>query len=108
MKKKLMSVGKPCVYPYYPEMSNERLQAQQGLFLLPSTIENKFEEILTLDKDIGNAFLKIIIPAKLRYEGLERLRRMNITTASLFPGLDCFCRSLKYQTLETSERLQLL
>lgn len=89
---------------FTPEQSNERLLVQQGSFLVPSTLDRSLEELLETYKQdlIANVCIKFIIPAKLRYEGIERLRRMNITSATLFPGIDGFCKSLKFQVLETT------
>lgn len=94
------------IIPYVPRMSNERLEAQQGLFLIPSNNYETFEELLEHYGLNGKACIKFIIPMKLRYEGLQKLRGMNITSASLFPGLDGFCRSLKYQILEGTGQLK--
>jgi hypothetical protein len=97
------------ILPYNPKFSSERLEAQQGLFLVPSNNYELFEDLLKAyfsgkSDDIG-IFRKIIIPADLRFSGLEILRKMNITTSSLFPGLEGFCRSLNYQILETTKSL---
>lgn len=93
--------------PYEPKMMNERLVAQQGLFLVPSTNYQTLEEILEIyGYEKGEASKKYIIPSHLRYEGMRRLRRMNITSATLFPGIDGFCKSLRYQILETTGRLR--
>jgi len=90
---------------YEPRFSNERLLAQQGLFLAPSTVFEPFDTILENYKS-GNSAVKFIIPKHLRLKGLKRLKRMNITSSSLFPGIDGFCRSLKVQILETTQRLR--
>lgn len=69
----------------------DRLIAQQGRFCLCKSImgdhEKIIDDILTGDKD-GSVHCKIIIPAKLKSEVLRKLRLMNITANSLFPGLD--------------------
>jgi hypothetical protein len=67
-----------------------------------------FEQLLEYYGLEGEGCRKFVIPARLRYEGVERLRRMNITTSSLFPGLDGFCRSLRFQVLEPVKRQRLL
>lgn len=95
---------------FNPEYGNERLVPQKGLFLVPSQVNESFENLLAdypqfADSDIC---IKYVIPAKLRYQGLERLQRMNITAATLFPGIDGFCRSLRYQVLETTQSQKLL
>lgn len=94
---------------FNPEYGNERLIPQKGLFLVPSQIDEKFENLLAdYPQFADNDFCtKYIIPAKLRYQGIERLRDMNITAATLFPGVDGFCRSLKFQVLETVQSQKL-
>jgi hypothetical protein len=101
-----------------PERMNERLAAQQGLFLFPFDLTASFEENLaetfrldptclesTTSEDcsilLKNALdniciLKIIIPKRYHVTAIEDLRKMNINAATLFPGLDGFARSLQY------------
>lgn len=92
---------------YRPRMSTERLVAHQGLFLVPSNNYQSFGDILARRAPGGVACKKIIIPAKLRFDGIARLGNMNLTSMSLFPGIDGFCRSLRFQILEPvkSQRL---
>lgn len=95
---------------FNPEYGNERLVPQKGLFLVQSQIDETFENYLGdylqfADEDVC---IKYIIPANLRYQGIERLQRMNITAATLFPGIDGFCRSLRYQVLNTVQSQKLL
>jgi hypothetical protein len=86
-----------------PDYGNERLVVQQGLFLVPSQVNVSFESILNeyQKKAVEDICVKFIIPPDLRLRGLERLREMNITSASLFPGIDGFCKALRFQALET-------
>lgn len=91
---------------YEPRMGNERLLAQQGLFLIPNSPNCRFEEILGDYIINEKSALKIIIPKERRLEGLKRLRKMNITSSVLFPGIDGFCRSLKGQVIESTQRLK--
>lgn len=102
-----------------PERMNERLSLQQGLFLFPRDIKSSFEENLAAtfdttpdvfkqnevpyDKDnwmVVNSpradVVKIVIPRGSHKWALTDLQRMNVTSASLFPGLDGFARSLYY------------
>ena len=53
------------------------------------------ENLLSIEghEDKDNV-LKIVLPARLRADALEKLHYMNITSTSLFPGLDGYARSL--------------
>ena len=105
-----------------PWSMNERVAAQQGSFLAPVNIEFGFERNLisvAADDDetarskhhlddvspldeiaddgrIGVSVVKITVPNvdRVRFAGLRSLREMNITAASLYPGLDGFARSI--------------
>ena len=89
-----------------PGQGSERQMTQQGLFLVPSNNYESFSRILGNYGAGGKACIKYVIAKKLRYSGLKRLRQMNITAATLFPGLDGFCRSLRLQVLETTKSLR--
>ncbi len=108
------------VYVVEPFHQHERISIQQGLFLFPGDIEKPFEHNLcsafeltfkdlsdknSLDlkfSDIdkvdssGISIMKIIIPYKLHSKALTELFRMNVTAATLFPGLDGLARSLSF------------
>ncbi len=79
---------------------NQRQTIQQGVFLCPGDISMPFTDNLhallkaTPDPD---RFLKLEIGAspRERLTILQHLHRMNVTTATLFPGLDGFAKSLK-------------
>jgi hypothetical protein len=43
----------------------------------------------------GSALHKFIIPSSLKLEFLARLKMMNISASSLFPGMDGLGRSIK-------------
>jgi len=96
------------IIPYGPKKTNERLVAQQGLFLVPSTNYEIFDDLLDYYALGASACRKIVIPADLRFEGVHRLRRMNISSATLFPGMDGFCRSLRFQVLESTKSQEVL
>ncbi|MHC4172696.1 MAG: FRG domain-containing protein [Planctomycetota bacterium] len=95
--------SKAFIIPYEPKQTNERLVAQQGAFVVPSNNYEKIDTIISLYRSDEPLAKKFIIPAKLRLEGHKNLRRMNITAASLFPGLDGFCRSLRDQPERLSQ-----
>ncbi|MBN1414854.1 MAG: FRG domain-containing protein [Bacteroidales bacterium] len=92
--------------PYEPKYSNDRLKAQQGLFLVPSNIYETFDTIFQKYECFNTAIRKIIIPARLRLEGIRRLRKMNITSDTLFPGIDGFCKSLGFLAIEKYSQLK--
>jgi hypothetical protein len=99
-----------------PYQMSERLAAQQGTFLFPLNTAVSFEENLESDLELpsgclaqvknpenGLSFeglfhkvLKIVLPRQIHKAAMKDLRQMNITSASLFPGLDGFARSLRW------------
>lgn len=94
--------------PYEPEMKNERIVSQQGAFLVSSTNYETYDKILSKYEFRAKEAVKYIFNKKMRYEGLKKLRLMNISSATLFPGIDGFCRSLKFQVLDSIERIKRL
>lgn len=117
----------PAVCAGAPFFLNERLIAQQGLFLFSLNMKNTLEQNLYgmfgvdaaevyPDSLVGwfqNPFaetllrrlqktpiIKIVIPSKERTRVLTDLKRMNITYASLFPGVDGFARGLNHELME--------
>jgi len=105
-----------------PWRLNQRLIIQQGWFLCPLGSDISFEHCLcrTLGLEDGHLptktpvftkesliemlqrttdplrLVKFILPPAERIPAIADLRRMNITAATLFPGLDGFARSLKF------------
>jgi hypothetical protein len=79
-----------------PFRLNERLRIQKGTFLIPGDIASSFMDNLrsVAGHDREAHLLKIVLPARLRREALEKLHYMNISSTSLFPGLDGYARSL--------------
>lgn len=91
---------------------NERMAVQQGTFLIPFSGSRLFEENLvspfgatpdvlrqpavpyTGEALSDVAILRIEIGRDLIEKAMWELDRMNITAASLYPGLDGFARSL--------------
>ena len=94
-----------CLYAFEPNFGNHRLATQQGLFVAPNTLYRTHEDILfnySSRKDDSNV-IKIKIPASLRYSGVRRLAQMNITSMIIYPGLDGFCKSLKWTPIFGAE-----
>jgi hypothetical protein len=103
-----------------PDRMNERLSIQKGLFLFPCDVSSSFEDNLAATFDIDPDLLrqqkeilfslpdvkiagdlqasivKIIIPRGSHKTAMSDLNEMNVTSATLFPGLDGFARSLLY------------
>ena len=85
------------VYPAMPFRFNERIIAQQGAFLCPSSIERPFIEILL--RLLGRKHRKIIRHTELCFtfeqakEAIIDLEKMSITQATLFPGIGGFAES---------------
>lgn len=72
---------------------NQRQIIQQGTFLFPLNIEKTFEDNWT--ENLGDCpLLKIDISSNLKSELIQRLYRMNITYATLYPGIEGFGRSI--------------
>jgi hypothetical protein len=95
---KLFLSSKPArfVMPMAPVKLTERITIQQSTFLYPGDIRCPFEENIKALAGWENEdhIVRLIIRPEKRLEFLQRLHRMNITEATLFPGLDGFARSL--------------
>ena len=90
-------ICEPYLFAFEPTFSNQRLLSQQGLFVATNTLDISHGEILN-DYAIKDAdVIKIIIPAKQRFEGLRKLNKMNINSSNIYPGLDGFCKSMLKQ-----------
>lgn len=95
----------PAVVPVEPMRQNERLSIQQGLFLFPTILTISFEQNLCGSlkvKDFAelhehktkkHVVFKLVIAKELHLKIAYWLTSMNITAATLFPGLDGFARS---------------
>jgi hypothetical protein len=81
-----------------PERMNHRLVAQSGTFAVPSVLSRTIGDIVAdIDRD-GDTLVKFVLPAsRVRDRGMRELYTMNITQATLFPGLDGLARSLAYE-----------
>jgi hypothetical protein len=79
---------------------NERLVAQQGVFLCPGDVECRFDENLKALEPHWGTVQQLRIPRWLQKKALIELRRMNVTEATLFPGLAGFAQSLRPLALE--------
>ena len=86
-----------------PVYLNERLAAQQGLFLCPADLGVSFADNLRAMSDWH--VTSNIVKLHLDLKGAEvvdfaaNLKRMNLSFAALFPGLEGFARSIRQQLL---------
>ena len=81
-----------------PKIMNQRLIAQSGSFLIPGVLDQPVENILGNYRGSRSLFVKIELDAQaMRAESMRALYGMNITHATLFPGLDGLARSLAYE-----------
>ena len=85
------------------QMSTRQI-AQQALFGVSGDLSLSFEEnlraMVPLDEDIGEHVKCYQISGDKRGEVLRDLRLMNISRASLYPGLDGFAQSLRYSLVD--------
>jgi hypothetical protein len=78
-------------------LRNERMTAQQGVFMLcsnPSTEHDAFLLNLGATQGKEQMFRKICIPKEQKIDFYRRLRSVNINARSLFPGLDGLGKSI--------------
>ena len=72
--------------------SSERQAAQQGRFTMCFNVFRAHEVVI---EQIGSRYVrKLVIPHEIKADFLLRLREMNITGASLFPGVDGLGKSV--------------
>lgn len=84
-----------------PYRMNERLTIQQGLFLCANHVLFSFRRcfgalLLHASKHKPSAewLHKLIVAPHTRLDVIRALNKININSATLFPGLDGFCQSL--------------
>jgi len=96
--------GKKGIWPVNAFRLNERLQAQQGVFLMPLDVSHSFMDnlrALATPADARSHLWKIVISSSrpLRKQCLTELQRMNIQNQTLFRGLDGLAKDLENQML---------
>jgi len=96
LAKVLLSEDARFAYPVNPYRLNERLTLQHGIFVCPGDLTVSFEENLRAmpGSSDGDHVSTFVMPPSETQCGLETLHEMNISDATLFPGLDGFARSL--------------
>jgi hypothetical protein len=84
----------PGLYPVNPFLLHERLGVQQGVFVASGDVRRSFlanyEAMRPATRRAPLRRLDVICSRKLLTDAYRDLRRMNVTYASLFPGLDGF------------------
>jgi len=92
--------NKNVLFIFEPVHPTQRLLAQQGVFLVPGTLRKSHNEIIhSVKPDNELSIIKLRIDRCMREEGLNRLRKYNINSSILFPGLEGFCRTFNFQGL---------
>ena len=83
----------PAVVMGDPVLMNQRMTTQAGTFIIPMThIETP------IDSTIPSSIFKLrLVTRSLRKETMDRLYNMNISNATLFPGIDGLARSLAFE-----------
>lgn len=82
---------KKAVYPICGIMHSDRSVAQQGVYTVSTDILADHAPLIEASLAQTGWFknlVKVIFPSALKHEALCRLRTMNITASSLFPGPD--------------------
>jgi FRG domain-containing protein len=86
------------VLPWVPTIKTDRMIAQQGIFTLGlhalADQEAIVESLHSEQDEVLKVYGKIIIPKSQKPIFLRKLRALNITANSLFPGLDGLGRSV--------------
>lgn len=90
--------------PAGPIRLSARQEAQQALFVVPGDTSLPFElnlrAMVSSGVDIDDHVRCYSVRSENRGEMLRDLRLMNITRASLYPGLDGFAQSLRYELVD--------
>ncbi len=97
-KKRFLSRTNPRTFvaPANPFRMNQRLSAQQGVFLCPGDIQKSFMENLLPPgtKAAKDQVVRVLLNPTMKTEALRDLRRMNVTSVTLFPDLSGLAMSL--------------
>lgn len=80
-----------------PEQMNTRLDRQAGSFLLSGNSGTRIEDVLKSQPYSGLSFFKFIVPGELHGPVFALLRKMNITSKSLYGDLEGLARSIRMQ-----------
>jgi hypothetical protein len=88
----------PFVSAGEPMIMNQRLVAQSGTFVVPGVLDRPVEDLLAAYPAPDETVLKLLLDTeRMRDEAMYALYSMNLTNATLFPGIDGMARSLAYE-----------
>ena len=98
--KALFKIRKPGLWIMNSFRLNDRLSVQQGAFLVPLDITRPFMDNLHADApkrmdENHLAIYRIKMETEQLKESLKELHRMNLSRATLYPGLEGLARSLE-------------
>lgn len=84
------------IFPLNPSKMNQRLILQQSVFMVPGDITKPFMENLEAVEVPDKIVVEMLLPSGRRFlqEATKELLAMNMSSATLFPGLDGFARNL--------------
>jgi hypothetical protein len=81
-----------------PRIMNQRLIAQSGTFIIPSTLFEPVEDILSHYSNPKALVKYVLSTSKFRSTAMRKLYSMNVTYYTLFPGLDGLARSMGFES----------
>jgi hypothetical protein len=92
----LQSPAVPLACPLNPFRLSERWRVQKGVFFAAGDPSKRFEDNFAAlaGHDEPNRAVKIVLPPAVIKEALPSLFQMNISRATLFPGLDGYAQGL--------------
>lgn len=79
---------------YEPAVKTDRMSAQQCWFSVAADPRKEHSQIIRSHCD-SDALRKLIIPSELKAEFLSKLHYMNISSRTVYPGLDGFSKSIQ-------------
>lgn len=97
-EKQLESHDVEAVYPIEATQHSRRSASQQAVFTVCTHVLADHGEVISeafVGQEGRYPLHKVIVPAVLKDQFLSRLRTMNITPSSLFPGLDGLGRAAR-------------
>jgi hypothetical protein len=85
----------PAISFFRPSLETDRMSAQQTYFSVSPLCHSDHADLILPAIDKSNTeFLKVTIPSKQKLDFQKRLRLINVTARTLFPGIDGLGRSI--------------